>query len=239
MQQVNEGFRSKPVPAARAGSRIARFSREMAAASVLILSALIANPACAQNPMDASGAASVAYLDCVLKAGVSKIDEALVALVDKCGHKIDQPIEEFVAQTLAALPDDPKASISEQLAPVRKLYTAQQFYYFTELDGILQTSKSIDELGVRLAELEKKALDDLGRSPQDLKVLEALAVAQYGFEFASHYGESGFAAKGFWRVLGRIARIVGAVVVGTVIAGPVGAAVCGWAMMGLISTEPL
>lgn len=239
MQQVNEGFKSTRMPAARAWSRIARLSREMAAASVLILTALIATPASAQNPMDASGAASVAYLDCVLKAGPSKIDEALVALVDKCGHKIDQPIEEFVAETLAVLPDDPKASITEQLEPVRKRYTEQQFSYFVELDRIVQTSKSIEELGLRLAELEQKAIADLGRSPQDLKVLEALSVAQYGFEFASNYGESGFAAKGFWRVLGRVARIVGAVVVGTVIAGPIGAVACGWAMMAIIGTEPL
>lgn len=219
----------KPRFWAHALSRAARISRSLYAASVFAACALTATPALAQNPMEESAARSIGYMDCVIRTEATTIDAAVVALVEKCHYKLDQPVADTIAELSAVLPLDDTAPLAEQLAPIKDRFTDEQFEYFVELDAILDAAVSTDELGASLAKLEERALKSLGRSKEDLKVLEGISFARYSVELLSGYKETEavFQDKGCCRFLRGVVRVVRAVIAGVESGGPVGGIVAG------------
>ncbi|MBW8807340.1 hypothetical protein [Lysobacter capsici] len=208
------------------------------ASTALMLASIMGSQAYAQNPADASGLATATYLSCLLDHKATTPRAAARALVEQCGYKPDQPVDEFVDQAVAQIPKDPLAPITQQLAPLRDLYSDEQYAYFEQLDEILAGSASFDEMSNRLAGLEQQALTELGRSDRDLNVLGSISAARYTFEFIRTYQGTGVVAKGFWRDLRRVGELVAAVAVGFAIAGPIGGALAGWAAIALMETDP-
>ncbi|WP_157476480.1 hypothetical protein [Lysobacter sp. Root690] len=208
---------------------------QVAAVLIFFLSTIASSPVHAQNPMDDSGAASVAYLACVLEARPATVDAATRSLVERCGYDPGMPIDQFVSQTLAALPSDPLAPVAQQLAPIREQFTDKQFSYVVSLDNVLQTSKSFEEMFSQLSRLETQAINELGRSEQDMKILGALSAARHGLAFLSNFEDGRVSPMGFWRDLLQVGKVVGAFAAGFIGGGPILACICAWGVMALMN----
>lgn len=234
LQDITSGFVPKMRTATDTSSPLSWISR-MAAVLSIMFSTLASSPAYAQNPMDESGAASVAYLACVLEGRPVTVDAAVRSLVERCGYDPGMPTDQFVSQTLATLPSEPLAPVAEQLAPFRRQFTDKQFAYVVSLDHVLQTSKSFDEMSIQLARLEAQATNELGRSKQDLKVLGALSSARHGFSFLSTFEDGRVSTMGFWRDLLQVGKVIGGFAAGFVLGGPILACICAWGVMALMN----
>ncbi|KRB08047.1 hypothetical protein ASD86_09640 [Lysobacter sp. Root690] len=145
------------------------------------------------------------------------------------------PIDQFVSQTLAALPSDPLAPVAQQLAPIREQFTDKQFSYVVSLDNVLQTSKSFEEMFSQLSRLETQAINELGRSEQDMKILGALSAARHGLAFLSNFEDGRVSPMGFWRDLLQVGKVVGAFAAGFIGGGPILACICAWGVMALMN----
>lgn len=238
MQRNPKGSCSQEArPLSRARSCIAGISQQMALSLVLLVSALVAVPAHAQNPMDGAGATSIAYMTCLMEQNAPTADSAIRALVEQCGYDPGKPTDAFVDEVMAAMPNDPLASMEEQLAPVRKNYTAEQFSYILGIERVFQTAQSFDEASDQLASLESQAIGALGRSNRDLEVLGIISAARHAFEFFSHSGVSILLSKGWLRDLANVGKVVMGFAIGFSVAGPIGACILAWIVMASLETE--
>lgn len=224
-------------PLSRARYCIAGISQQMALAFVLIVSALVVAPAHAQNPMDGAGATSIAYMKCLTEQNASTADAAIRALVEQCGYDPGKPTDAFVDEIMAAMPSDPLAPMKEQLAPIRKNYTEEQFSYILGVERVFQTAQSFDEASGQLASLESQAVEALGRSERDLEVLSTISAARHAFDFFSQSSISIFFEKGWLRDLANVGKVVMGFAIGFGTAGPIGACILAWIVMASLETE--
>ncbi|QWP78392.1 hypothetical protein J5226_08375 [Lysobacter sp. K5869] len=204
----------------------------------LLLFVFAGSPAYAQNPQKTAATDTVAYLDCLLSQPLRSEEDAARSLVNDCGYKTTQPIDEFVKDSLSNLPTDPLASVASQAEPYRHLYTREQFAYFEQMDDIIQNAKSYDDALSRMVKLEQQAAAKLGRSEQDLKVLDTLSTSRSVFEYIMNH-PADVQARGFWRTLVKALAVFGAVAGGFIAGGPVGGMLAGWAVLGAFSKSAM
>ncbi|WP_371183280.1 hypothetical protein [Xanthomonas sacchari] len=190
-------------------------------ATALLVGSVVGAPAlAAENPMDHAGIQHNMYLGCLMDLNAPAKD-SLVVVVEKCGYDPGMPLERFVAlhqPTIDAY--DPSRPLSENLAGMRKVFSAYEFSFIERMDKIAENAEDMDVAARQLEALEREAIDRLdAKSDSGALILGGLSVARHSNRYWSkRAAESGeFAASGgttakrggFWKWLSVVFADVG------------------------------
>ncbi|NIJ71189.1 MULTISPECIES: hypothetical protein [unclassified Xanthomonas] len=161
----------------------------VATAALLVGSAFGAAPAlAAENPMEQAGIQHNMYLGCLMDTNAPP-DEALAALVEKCGYNPGMPLERFIA-TRQPMVDaiDPTRPMTENLAVLRQQLSAYEFSFIVRMDQIVQNAQDLDAAAVQFEELEREGIARLDpRSKNGALVLGGLSVVRHSTRYWSKF----------------------------------------------------
>jgi len=170
--------------------------------AVAVVSLFFAGVASAQirseNPMSHAGQKHNELLACLLEVDPALSRDPFEVLVTDCGVDPGMPVEEFIARYSAMVPSDLLAPIEKQTWR-RERFSDAQFAYMLRVESILQT-QSPEEAAVSLEQLEREAIQTLGREEADLAVLAGLSTARYSLYYWTivNPGEGLHAMKAKW-----------------------------------------
>lgn len=141
------------------------------------------------NPMDGVGVAHNSYAGCVVAQDPRSQRSPVEVMINECGYPTVRPRAEAIAYYTAFVEQahtDRALSLTANLAPYRKHFSAAQYAYFENAERILATSRDADEADRKLVDLENAAVAQLGRSDTDKVVLGGLSTLRRSLQLWGH-----------------------------------------------------
>jgi hypothetical protein len=197
-------------------SPLASFARRSLLAAAMAFVGFAGPAHAANNPMDFVGKQHNTTLDCLLKNDPYGELNPFAVIIDRCMFEAGATSAEFSKVYTPLIPNDPLAPLAEQIAPVLREFSDDQYAYLAKLEVILST-QTPEEATLSLDELESSAVRSLKRENADLAVLSGLATARHSLRFwtgGTSEGTPPVALKAKWWqvVLGDVAGgIVGGI----------------------------
>ncbi|QWF16494.1 hypothetical protein [Lysobacter capsici] len=158
----------------------------VALASALVLTCTSAfAQAPSNNPMDGVGVAHNSYAGCVVAQDPRSQRNPVEVMINECGYQTQRPRDEAIAYYTAFVEQahtDRALSLTANLAPYRKHFSAAQYAYFENAERILATSRDAAEASRKLVDLENAAVNHLARGDTDRAVLGGLSTLRHSLE---------------------------------------------------------